>query len=291
MGVTNFLLPIVNLTTVFINLNNNEKIILYLTMLYFKTKEEIELIRTSSLLVSKTLAEIAKVIRPGITTLSLDSLAEEFILDNGGTPSFKGYRKFPFSLCISINEQVVHGMPGNRIIEEDDIVSVDCGAFLNDFHGDSAYTFYLGDDPVKVRLINVTKQCLELGIQKAISGMRTGDIGDAIQINAEKYGYGVVRELIGHGIGKDLHEKPEVPNYGKRGSGFQLKEGLTIAIEPMINMGKKDVYTENDGWTIMTADGMPSAHFEHTVAIGKDKVDVLTNFDYIEEVLHNNFVY
>jgi methionyl aminopeptidase len=260
-------------------------------MLYFKTKDEIELIRKSSLLVSKTLAEIAKAIKPGITTLSLDKLAEEFIRDNGAIPSFKGYRQFPFSLCISINEQIVHGMPSKREIEEEDLVSVDCGALLNGFHGDSAYTFYLGNDAAKFKLIYITKECLELGIEKAIAGNRTGDIGDAIQNYAEKNGYGVVRELIGHGVGRDLHEKPDVPNYGRRGSGMQLKESMTIAIEPMINMGTRQVIGESDGWTISTKDKKPSAHFEHTVAIGKGKADILTTFEFIEEVLQNSFVY
>ncbi len=260
-------------------------------MLYFKTKDEIELIRESSLLVSKTLAEIAKAVKPGITTLSLDKLAEEFIRDHGAVPSFKGYRNFPSSLCISINEQVVHGLPSNRMVEEEDMVSVDCGVFLNGFHGDSAYTFYMGDDAAKLKLIYITKECLDLGVEKAISGMRTGDIGDAIQTYAIKNGYGVVRELIGHGVGRDLHEKPDVPNYGRKGSGMQLKEGMTIAIEPMINIGTKEVFTESDGWTISTKDGMPSAHFEHTVAIGRNQADVLTTFEYIEEVLQSNYAY
>jgi len=260
-------------------------------MIHFKTKEDIELIKCSSDLVSKTLAEIAKAIEPGVTTLFLDKLAEEYICDNGAKPSFKGYRKFPNSLCISINNQVVHGIPGNRTIYEEDIISIDCGVFLNGFHGDSAYSFYFGADPDKLKLIEVTKECLNLGIEKAVAGMRTGDIGDSIQKYAEESGYGVVRELIGHGVGKELHEKPEVPNYGKKGTGFLLKEGLTIAIEPMINMGTKSVYTENDGWTIVTKDGMPSAHFEHTVAVGRDKAEVLTTFEYIEEVLNCNFVY
>jgi methionyl aminopeptidase len=260
-------------------------------MLYFKTKDEIELIRKSSLLVSKTLAEIAKFIKPGVTTLYLDKLAEDFIRSHGAIPSFKGYRKFPYTLCVSINEQVVHGIPGKRIIEEEDMVSVDCGVFLNGFHGDSAYTFYLGDDVTKLKLIYTTKECLELGIKKAISGMRTGDIGDAIQTYAEKNGYGVVRELIGHGVGKELHEKPEVPNYGRRGSGMQLKEGMTIAIEPMINMGVRQVFTESDGWTVSTKDKMPSAHFEHTVAVGKQMAEVLTTFHFIEDVLQKCLVY
>jgi methionyl aminopeptidase len=261
-------------------------------MIYYKTQSEIELIRESSLLVSKTLAEIAKVIKPGVATLFLDKVAEEYIRDNGGVPSFKGYRSYPFTLCVSVNEQVVHGMPGKRELKDEDIVSVDCGAFLNGFHGDSAYTFYLGySDNNKLRLINTTKECLELGIEKALVGMRIGDISEAIQNHAENDGYSVVRDLVGHGIGKELHEKPEVPNYGKKGSGIQLKEGLTIAIEPMINMGSRHVITEHDGWTISTQDGKPSAHFEHTIAIGKEQPEILTTFEYIEEVLNNSLVY
>ncbi len=261
-------------------------------MIYYKSLDEIELMRKSSVLVSKTLSEIAKVIKPGISTSSLDVLAEDFIRSNGGVPSFKGYRSYPYTLCISINDQVVHGMPGKRIIYEDDIVSVDCGACLNGFHGDSAYTFYLGDnDKSKIQLLKTTKECLELGIKRALVGMRIGDIGEAIQTHAVKEGYSVVRDLIGHGVGKKLHEKPEVPNFGKRGSGIVLREGLTIAIEPMINMGKKEVFTERDNWTVSTKDGLPSAHFEHTIAIGKESTEVLTTFKYIEEVLSNSLVY
>jgi methionyl aminopeptidase len=261
-------------------------------MIFLKTQVEIELIRKSSLLVSKTLAEIAKAIRPGVTTLSLDKLAEEFIRDNGAVPSFKGYRAFPYTLCISVNEQVVHGMPSDRELKEEDLVSVDCGVFMNGFHGDSAYTFYLGDsDSAKLRLMRVTKECLDLGIEKAVIGNRVGDIGDAIQRHAESNGYSVVRDLVGHGIGKALHEDPEVPNYGKRGSGVLFKEGLTIAVEPMINIGTRHVKTENDGWTLSTVDKKPSAHFEHTISIGKGKAEILTSFEYIEEVLNNHLVY
>ena len=261
-------------------------------MIYYKTHSEIELIRASSELVSKTIAEVAKAIRPGVTTISLDKIAEDFICDNGGVPSFKGYRSFPFTLCISVNEQVVHGLPSKRELMEEDIVSIDCGAFKNGFHGDSAYTFYLGESDVsKLRLITITKECLDLGIEKAIIGMRIGDISDAIQSHAEKNGYSVVRDLVGHGIGKTLHEEPEVPNYGKRGSGILLKDCLTIAIEPMINMGTRHVKNENDGWTISTVDKKPSAHFEHTITIGKGKAEILTTFKYIEEVLNNSLVY
>lgn len=255
-------------------------------MLYCKTDEEIELIRQSSLLVSKTHAEVAKVIRPGITTLELDKLAEEFIRDNGGVPAFKGYNGFPFSLCISPNEQVVHGFPGKYELKDGDIVSVDCGVVMNGWYGDSAYTFAIGEvKPEILKLLKVTKESLFKAIENAVAGKRLGDISEAVQTHAEKNGYSVVRELVGHGIGKNLHEGPEVPNYGKKGSGIKLQEGLVIAIEPMINMGKKNIRQESDGWTITTADKQPSAHFEHTVAIKAGKADVLSNFKYIEEVL------
>jgi methionyl aminopeptidase len=254
--------------------------------LYYKTKEEIELIRESSLLVGKTLAEVAKVIKPGVTTLSLDKLAYEFINDNKAIPAFLNYSGFPNSLCISVNSQVVHGIPGKYEIKECDIVSVDCGVVKNKFFGDSAYTFAM--DGVKAEvldLLKVTKESLYKAIEIAIVGKRLGDIGEAVQAHSEAHGYSVVRELVGHGIGQSLHEAPEVPNYGKRGTGLKLQEGLVIAIEPMINLGKKAITQENDGWTIRTSDNMPSAHFEHTIAIGKDKADILSSFEYIEEVL------
>lgn len=255
-------------------------------MLYCKTDEEIELIRQSSLLVSKTHAEVAKVIRPGITTLELDKLAEEFIRDNGGVPAFKGYNGFPFSLCISPNEQVVHGFPGKYVLKDGDIVSVDCGVVMNGWYGDSAYTFAIGEvKPEIIKLLRVTKESLYKAIENAVAGKRLGDVSEAVQTHAETNGYSVVRELVGHGIGKKLHEGPEVPNYGKKGSGIKLQEGLVIAIEPMINMGKKNIRQESDGWTITTADKQPSAHFEHTVAIKAGKADVLSTFEYIEEVL------
>jgi methionyl aminopeptidase len=255
-------------------------------MLYCKTDEEIELIRQSSLLVSKTHAEVAKVIRPGITTLELDKIAEEFIRDNGGVPAFKGYNGFPFSLCISPNEQVVHGFPGKYVLKDGDIVSVDCGVVMNGWYGDSAYTFAIGEvKPEIIKLLRVTKESLYKAIENAVAGKRLGDVSEAVQTHAESNGYSVVRELVGHGIGKKLHEGPEVPNYGKKGSGIKLQEGLVIAIEPMINMGKKNIRQESDGWTITTADKQPSAHFEHTVAIKAGKADVLSTFEYIEEVL------
>ncbi|MBL0329912.1 MAG: type I methionyl aminopeptidase [Bacteroidetes bacterium] len=255
--------------------------------LYYKTKEEIELIRESSLLVGKTLAEVAKVIKPGVTTLSLDKLAFEFINDHKAIPAFLNYNGFPNSLCISVNSQVVHGIPGKYELKDGDIVSVDCGVIKNKFFGDSAYTFAIGDvKPEILNLLKVTKESLYKAIEVAVVGKRIGDIGDAVQVNAEINGFSVVRELVGHGVGQSLHEAPEVPNYGKKGTGLKLQEGLVIAIEPMINMGKKAIRQHNDGWTITTADNMPSAHFEHTIAIGKNKADILSSFEFVEEVLN-----
>lgn len=255
--------------------------------IFYKTNEEIELIRISSLLVGKTLAEVAKAIKPGVTTAELDKIAEKFIRDNGGVPSFKGYNGFPASLCVSVNSVVVHGIPGKYELQDGDIVSVDCGVYKNGFHGDSAYTFAVGNvKPETLRLLKITKECLYKGIEAAVAGKRLGDICYIIQEHAESNGYSVVRELVGHGIGKDLHEAPEVPNYGKRGSGTVLQDGLVIAIEPMINLGKKAVKTESDGWTIRTQDNMPSAHFEHTIAVKAGKADVLSTFEYIEAVLN-----
>ena len=254
--------------------------------IHFKSAEDIEKIRESSLLVSKTLAEVAKVIRVGLKTIELDKLAETFIRDHGGVPAFLNYNGFPYSLCISLNDQVVHGFPGDYKIKDGDIVSVDCGVILNKFVGDSSYTFPIGNvDPETLSLLKVTKECLYLGIEKAVIGMRVGDVGYAIQEHAEKNGFGVVKELVGHGVGVRLHEKPEVPNYGKRGSGIKLEEGMVIAIEPMINGGKAGVKFWDDGWTVSTTDKKPSAHYEHTVAIKKGKADVLSTFSYIEEVL------
>ena len=255
-------------------------------MIYFKSKEEIELIRESSLLVGKTLAEVARVIGPGVKTISLDKLAEEFIRSNGGIPGFKGYNGFPYTLCISVNEQVVHGFPGERVLMEGDIVSVDCGVLMNGFYGDSAYTFPVGEiRPEVLHLMKCTKESLYQGIEMATDGKRVGDIGFAVQSYVEEFGYSVVRDLVGHGVGKHLHEKPEVPNYGKRGTGVKLRDGMVIAIEPMINLGVKNVIQESDGWTIRTADRMPSAHYEHTVAVGQGKADILSSFRYIEEEL------
>jgi methionyl aminopeptidase len=260
--------------------------------LYYKTKEEIELIRDSSLLVAKTLAEVAKVIKPGVTTLFLDKVAHEFINDHKAVPAFLNYNGFPNSLCISVNSQVVHGIPGLYELKDGDIVSVDCGVVKNNFFGDSAYTFAIGEvRPEILNLLKITRESLYKGIEMAIVGKRMGDISEAVQSYAETHGYSVVRELVGHGIGKNLHEAPEVPNYGKKGSGLKLEEGLVIAIEPMINLGKKAIKQEEDGWTIRTADNLPSAHFEHTIAIGKNKADVLSSFKYIEEALKENTVY
>jgi len=252
----------------------------------YKSVEEIELIRESSLLVSKTLGEIAKVIKPGIKTIELNKLAETFIRDHKGVPAFLNYNGFPYSLCISLNNQVVHGFPSNYELVPGDLVSVDCGVVLHKYYGDSAYTFAIGEVSEQVKtLMRVTKECLVLGIDKAVAGLRIGDIGYAVQEHAEKHGFGVVKELVGHGVGVRLHEKPEVPNYGKRGSGIKLEEGMVIAIEPMINAGRAGVRFWDDGWTVSTSDGKPSAHYEHTVAINKGKADILSTFSYIEEVL------
>ena len=256
-------------------------------MIYYKTEEEIELLRESSLLVGKTLAEIAKLIKPGVTTLDLDKVAYEFIHDHQAVPGFLDYGGFPNSLCTSVNDHVVHGIPNDTPLQEGDIVSVDCGVYKNDFHGDSAYTFAVGEIAPEVQaLLDATKESLYRGIEAAIAGNRIGDIGNAVQTYTESLGYGVVRELVGHGLGRNLHESPEVPNYGRRRSGLKLKEGLVLAIEPMINLGTKHVVQEDDGWTIRTRDGRPSAHFEHDIVVRKNKAEVLSSFEYIEEVLN-----
>ncbi len=258
-------------------------------MLYYKTNEEIELIRESSLLVARTLAEIAKIIRPGITTLHLDKVAEEYVRDQHALPAFLNYNGFPNSVCISVNAQVVHGIPNNTELKDGDICSVDFGVLKNGFYGDSAYTFAIGDvKEESMKLLRITREALYKGIEEAVAGNRLGDVSAAVQEYAEDNGFSVVRELVGHGIGRHLHEKPEVPNYGKSGTGMILKEGLVIAIEPMINMGGKAVVHEKDGWTVRTADKKPSAHFEHTVAVKKGKADILSSFEFVEEVLKNN---
>ncbi|MEO6327369.1 MAG: type I methionyl aminopeptidase [Ginsengibacter sp.] len=253
-------------------------------MINYKTSGEIELIRQSCLLVGETIAEVARIIKPGITTMQLDLTAEQYLRDHGAIPSFKNYKGFPFASCISVNDAVVHGFPTNNVLKEGDIISVDIGVFKNGYHGDSAYTFAIREisDETK-QLMEVTKASLYKGIEKAVSGNRIGDIAFAIQEYTErKHRYGVVRELVGHGVGKDLHEDPQVPNYGKRGSGAKLREGLVIAIEPMVNQGKKEVFNDADGWTIRTKDRKPSAHYEHTVCIRKNSADVLSSFTSIE---------
>lgn len=256
-------------------------------MIQLKTDEEIEIQRQSSLLVGKTLAEVAKHIEPGVKTSYLDKIAEGFILDHGAVPGFKGYGGFPGTLCISVNDEVVHGIPGERELIDGDIVSIDCGTLMNGFYGDSAYTFAVGNvDTEILELLKRTKESLYLAIEQAIAGKRIGDIGYAVQKHVESFGYSVVRDLVGHGVGRNLHEKPEIPNYGKRGSGIKLKKGMCLAIEPMVNLGVKEVTQDNDGWTIRTADSKPSAHFEHDVAVRNDKADILSTFEYIEEVLN-----
>lgn len=254
------------------------------------TNEEIELIRLSGELLSKTIAVVAKELRTGVSGLQVDKLAEEFIRDNGGVPSFKGYDDFPNTLCISMNAEVVHGIPKKVAFKAGDIISVDCGVYMNRFHADMAYTFGIGElKPEYEKLLRVTKESLYLGIEHALAGKRTGDIGFAVQEYCEvKNPYKCVRELVGHGVGKTIHEDPQVPNYGRRGQGTRLPENCVIAIEPMVNLGKRDIYTMDDDWTIATQDGKPSAHFEHTVAVRTAKPDILTTFTYIEEAVKSN---
>lgn len=254
-----------------------------------KTLEQIELLRQSSLLVGKTLAEVAKIMKPGVKTIDIDKLAETFIRDHGAIPGFLGYGGFPGSLCISVGEEVVHGIPGKRELKDGDLVSVDCGTYLNGYYGDYAYSFAIGDcsDEI-IRLQQATKDSLYLGAAQAIVGNRIGDIGSAVQSHVESLGYSVVRDLVGHGIGQNLHESPEVFNYGRKGTGKKLPENLVICIEPMINQGTKNVVQENDGWTITTRDKKPSAHFEHTVVIKTGKPEFLSTYEYIDEVLKTN---
>ncbi|MFT2007382.1 type I methionyl aminopeptidase [Pontibacter sp. 13R65] len=254
-------------------------------MVYYKNEEEIELLRQSALILSKAHGEIALLIKEGVTTAALDRRAEEFIKDNGGQPSFLNYNGFPYSLCISVNSTVVHGMPSKYALKDGDIISVDCGVFYKGFHSDCAYTHGVGNLAPEVKdLLTVTKESLYKGIEKAVVGSRIGDVSFAVQQHAESHGYTVVRELVGHGLGRNLHEGPEVPNYGKRGQGLKLQNGLVIAIEPMINLGARQIVQEDDGWTIRTKDNKPSAHFEHTVVVRKDKAEILTTFDYIQQV-------
>lgn len=254
-----------------------------------RTEEEIDLIRESSLLVGKTLGEVSKHVAPGANTLMLDTIAEQFIRDNGGIPAFKDYPSgtsagpFPFSLCVSVNSEVVHGMPNkNKFLRDGDIVAIDCGVLKNGYYGDSAYTFKVGEvSPKKSRLLKVTLESLHLGLAKAVDGGWMGDISQAIQSHVEMHGYSVVREMVGHGIGTELHEPPEVPNYGRRKTGMRLQTGLVIAIEPMVNLGKRRIHTADDGWTIVTSDGMPSAHFEHTIVVREGKCEILSSHDFI----------
>lgn len=261
-------------------------------MIYLKTEEEIELLRKANQLVSATLAEIAKIVKPGVSTLELDTLAEQFIRDHGATPTFKGFpasypgaEPFPATLCTSVNECVVHGVPTNEPLKDGDIVSIDCGTFLNGFCGDSAYTFCVGEVSEETkRLLRTTKDSLYKAIATALPGRRLGDIGHAVQSHCESQGYGVVREFVGHGIGRDMHEEPQVPNYGKPGTGKQLKNGLCIAIEPMITIGSPEIALLPDRWSIITRDRKPAAHFEHTIAIHNGKPEILSSFDAIEEV-------
>lgn len=259
-------------------------------MIYLKTEDEIELLRKANLLVSKTLSEIAKVLKPGVTTKQLDTLAEQVIRDNGATPVFKGFPnpygpEFPASICASVNNVVVHGIPDDRELQDGDILSVDCGTCLEGFCGDSCYTFCIGDVKPEVRqLLKATKEALYKGIEAALPGRRIGDIGYAVQQYTESLGYGVVREFIGHGVGREMHEDPEVPNYGKRGSGKQIKNGLCIAIEPMITLGSREVALMPDKWSVTTRDGSPAAHFEHSIAIHNGKADILSSFAEIESI-------
>jgi methionyl aminopeptidase len=259
-------------------------------MILYKTDAEVELMKQSAVLVSKTLTEVAKVLKPGVTTFQLDKLCFEFIKDHKAIPSFLNYRGYPFTICASVNDVVVHGFPNNVALKEGDIVSIDMGVILNGWHGDHAYTFLIGEagDDV-LQLMRVTKESLYKGIEKAVAGNRVGDIAFAIQEHTErKHGYGVVRELVGHGLGRSLHEDPQVPNYGKRGNGPRLKENAVLAIEPMINMGTKDVYTDDDGWTVRTRDGKPSVHFEHDVCVKKNKALILSDYSIIEAAEKNN---
>ncbi len=259
-------------------------------MILYKTDAEVELMKQSAQLVSKTLTEVAKVLKPGITTFQLDRLCFEFIRDHKAIPSFLNYRGYPYTICASVNDVVVHGFPNNIELRESDIVTIDMGVILNGWHGDHAYSFLLGEagDDV-LQLLRVTKESLYKGIEKAVAGNRVGDISFAIQEHTErKHGYGVVRELVGHGLGRSLHEDPQVPNYGKRGNGPRLKENVVLAIEPMINMGSKDVYTDDDGWTVRTRDGKPSVHFEHDVCVKKNKALILSDYSIIEAAEKNN---
>lgn len=251
-----------------------------------KTVEEIDLLRENALIVSRTLAEVAKYIGPGVSAGLLDRVAEEHLRSEGAVPGFKGYNGYPSTLCVSINDEVVHGIPGERVLKNGDIVSVDCGSIKNGYYGDSAYTFAVGEvEPGVMELLRRTYESLFLAVEVAVAGKRVGDIGSAVQEHVESFGYSVVRELVGHWIGRKLHEKPDIPNFGRKGTGIKLQDGLVICIEPMINLGTKNIIQSKDGWTIRTADGSPSAHFELTVVVRKEKPEILSTFGYIEEVL------
>lgn len=263
-------------------------------MIYLKTNDEIELLREANLLVGKTLAELSKIIRPGVTTRQLDVLAETFIRDNGAEPPFKGFPnpygpEFPASICTSVNEQVVHGIPNDIPLKDGDIVSIDCGTKLNGFCGDSCYTFAVGEvSEATKELLRTTKEALYLGIEQAVAGHRIGDISYAVQSHCESHGYGVIREFVGHGIGREMHEDPQVPNFGRRGNGIQLKDGLCIAIEPMVTMGAKEIYLQQDKWGVVTRDRSLAAHFEHTICVHKGKADILSSFDDIERIIQDS---
>ncbi|MEN8764967.1 MAG: type I methionyl aminopeptidase [Wenyingzhuangia sp.] len=255
-------------------------------MITIKTQEEIELMRESALIVSKTLGMLAKEVKPGISTLELDKMAETFIRDHGAEPGFLGLYDFPNTLCMSPNEQVVHGIPNKTALVNGDIISIDCGALKNGFYGDHAYTFEVGEVSYEIKqLLAITKQSLYVGIEQLKAGNRVGDVGYAIQKYTEDHGYGVVRELVGHGLGREMHEDPQMPNYGKRGRGKKFVNGMVVAIEPMTNMGSKDIIQLNDGWSILTKDGKPSAHFEHDIAIVEGKPEILSTFKYINDAL------
>jgi methionyl aminopeptidase len=260
-------------------------------MILIKTAEEIELMRLSNMLVSETLAEVARHIKPGVTTGKLDRVAEAFIRDHGAVPGFLGYQGYPKTLCTSVNSEVVHGIPSDKVVlKAGDLVSVDCGVIREEFYGDTAFSFEVGEVSEKIRrLLITTRECLFRGIEQAVEGKRVGDIGYAVQTHAENNGYSVVREMVGHGLGRHMHEAPEVPNYGRRGSGAKLKKGMVICIEPMINMGRRQISQDPDGWTIRAADNLPSAHFELAVAIDSGKADILSTFSYIDEVLRKQY--
>lgn len=261
-------------------------------MIFLKTDEEVELMRESNILLGKTYAEVAKAIRPGVSTAQLDKIAYEFIMDNGGVPACLGYEGYPATLCTSVNEQVVHGIPSEKqILQDGDIVSVDSVVSLKGYCSDSAYTFPVGDvAPETLQLMRTTKEALYLGIGQAVTGHRLGDIGATIQEHCEHAGYSVVREFVGHGIGREIHEEPEVCNYGRRGNGIVLKSGMTLAIEPMICLGRRNIIIEEDGWTARTADRKPAAHYELSVCVRNGKADILSTFDYIKEVLGDRFI-